>query len=131
MSFSHDLEKNKESVEDQPTVGIPNGHNNDETQTTRTIIPSPSQSPPPVEAAKDPTLVEFEGPDDPLNPQNIPQWKKWIYANIVGWLSLVVTFATSVFSTATAATAEEFGVSSDVMTLGTALFIAGVQKCRG
>lgn len=75
--------------------------------------------------APDPNLVVFSGPDDPLNPQNIPPWKKWVYANIIGWLSLVVTFATSVFSAATGVTAEEFGVGRQVTTLGTALFIAG------
>lgn len=70
-------------------------------------------------------LIDFEGPNDPLNPQNLPQWKKWTFANIIGWLSFVVTFATTIFSTATLATAEEFGVSNEVMTLGTSLFIAG------
>jgi hypothetical protein len=75
--------------------------------------------------AADPNLVEFSGPGDPLNPQNLSPWKKWAYANIIGWLSLVVTFATSVFSAATGVTAEEFGVGRQVTTLGTALFIAG------
>ena len=78
--------------------------------------------------APDPNLVVFSGPDDPLNPQNLPPWKKWVYANIIGWLSLVVTFATSVFSAATGVTAEEFGVGRQVTTLGTALFIAGSRS---
>jgi hypothetical protein len=38
--------------------------------------------------------IEFEGPDDSLSPLNLQQWQKWLYAHIVGSLSLVVTFAT-------------------------------------
>ncbi|KAL4916765.1 major facilitator superfamily domain-containing protein [Aspergillus aurantiobrunneus] len=91
-------------------------------QSSSTMTATEKPSP---QVTKDPTLVEFDGPDDPLNPQNLAQWKKWMYANIVGWLSLVVTFATSVFSAATGTTAEEFGVARQVTTLGTALFIAG------
>lgn len=40
-------------------------------------------------------------------------------------MTFTVTFASSVFSTATDATAEEFNVSSEVMVLGTALFVLG------
>ncbi|MCJ1330237.1 hypothetical protein MMC10_006920 [Thelotrema lepadinum] len=70
-------------------------------------------------------LVEYTGVDDPLNPQNTPEWKKWMYAVILGLMTLSVTFASSVFSTATQVTAIEFGVSNETMTLGTALFIVG------
>jgi DHA1 family multidrug resistance protein-like MFS transporter len=75
--------------------------------------------------AEDPSLVTFNGPDDPYNPYNLPMWKKWSYAIILGWLSLVVTFATSAFAPGTAQCATEFGVSIEVMYLATALFIAG------
>ena len=75
-------------------------------------------------------LVEYTGVDDPLNPQNTPEWKKWMYAVILGLMTLSVTFASSVFSTATQVTAIEFGVSNETMTLGTALFIVGMQPSR-
>ena len=92
-------------------------------------IPQPIENPPPVSeeklTQKDPTLVELEGPDDPLNPQNIPVRLKWLYATLLGAMTLAVTFASSVFSTATNATAEEYGVSAEVMTLATALFVFG------
>lgn len=77
---------------------------------------------------QDKFLVEYEGPDDPLDPQNLPQWKKWCYAFNLGFMTLSITFASSVFSTATRAAADEFGVSNQVMTLGTALFIAGASS---
>lgn len=80
---------------------------------------------PPEGDEPDPFLVTYSGPDDPMDPQNIVMWKKWTYSLMLGFITLSVTFASSVFSTATAAAALEFGVSNLVMTLGTALFIAG------
>jgi len=40
-------------------------------------------------------------------------------------MTFVITFASSVFSTATQPTAQEFGVSTEVMILGTSLFVLG------
>ncbi|MCJ1229926.1 hypothetical protein MMC12_006597 [Toensbergia leucococca] len=77
------------------------------------------------ENEKDPNVIEFDAPDDPYNPQNMALWKKWVYAAILGSMTLVVTFASSVFSTATMVTADEFGVASEVTTLGTAMFVLG------
>jgi hypothetical protein len=85
-------------------------------------IPVKEPSPPSV---KDDYVVTYEGSDDPLNPQNLPASKKWLYAVILGLLAFSITFASTVFSTATKATAAEFGVSSEVTTLGTALFVLG------
>ena len=82
---------------------------------------------PPSQDTKAEFLIEFEGPDDPLNPQNLAAWKKWSYAFILGLITLSTTFASSVFSTATQASADEFGVSNEVMTLATALFILGAN----
>ena len=93
---------------------------------------SPPQSEKEEEArdSKDEFLIEYEGPVDPLDPQNIPEWKKWSFAVILGLITLSTTFASSIFSTATQSAADEFGVSNEVMTLGTALFIAGaISPC--
>lgn len=40
-------------------------------------------------------------------------------------MTFCVTFASSVFSTAAVVTAEKFGVSEEVMILGTSLFVLG------
>ncbi|OCK82986.1 MFS general substrate transporter [Lepidopterella palustris CBS 459.81] len=74
---------------------------------------------------KDPYLVEWDGPDDPGNPMNWPRWKKWMITIVFGSMTLCVTFASSVFSTATIPTSIKFGVSTEVMTLGTSLFVLG------
>jgi DHA1 family multidrug resistance protein-like MFS transporter len=73
----------------------------------------------------DPNLVDWDGPDDPGNPQNFPEWKKWMITIVAGLMTFSVTFASSVFSTATTVTSQLFGVSSEVMILGTSLFVLG------
>ena len=74
---------------------------------------------------KDPNLVEWDGPDDPENPQNMPKWRKWVLTMTLSSLTMWITFASSVFSTATMVTAKEYNVSTEVMTLATSLVVFG------
>lgn len=74
---------------------------------------------------KDPNLIEWNGPDDPENPMNWPSSKKWRVTITMGFMTFAVTFASSVFSNATVPVAELFGVSTEVTTLGTSLFVLG------
>jgi DHA1 family multidrug resistance protein-like MFS transporter len=74
---------------------------------------------------KDPNLIEWGGPDDPENPMNWPAKKKWIVTVTLGLMTFCVTFASSVFSNATVPVAERYGVSTEVTTLGTSLFVLG------
>ena len=79
----------------------------------------PTELPPP----KDPNLIEWDGPDDPENPMNWSVSKKWTVTITFAFMTFVITFASSVFSTATQVTAELFEVSNEVMILGTSLFV--------
>lgn len=72
-------------------------------------------------AAKDPNLVEWDGPDDPENPQNFSTAKKWVITMLLSSLTIWITFSSSVFSQATQVTASLFGVSDEVMILATSL----------
>ncbi|CAI7568833.1 unnamed protein product [Penicillium bialowiezense] len=74
---------------------------------------------------KDPNLVEWDGPDDPENPQNFSYLRKWVITVTMSSMTMWITFASSVFSTATQVTAKEFNVSSEVMILGTSLCVFG------
>lgn len=73
----------------------------------------------------DPNIVGWDGPDDPENPQNWSNARKWWISICTAGLTFVVSFGSSVFSTATAVTAEEFGVSEEVMILGVTLYVVG------
>jgi DHA1 family multidrug resistance protein-like MFS transporter len=77
------------------------------------------------EGNKDPNLIQWDSSNDPENPMNFPRLKKWIITVMMGAMTFCITFASSVFSTATEATAQHFGVSTEVMTLGTSLFVLG------
>ncbi|OOF98379.1 hypothetical protein ASPCADRAFT_164889 [Aspergillus carbonarius ITEM 5010] len=78
-----------------------------------------------AEQQKDPNLVDWDGPDDPENPQNMPRWRKWIITMSFSFMTTWITFASSVFSTATIVTAKEFDVSTEVMVLATSLVVFG------
>ena len=68
-------------------------------------------------------LVEFDGPNDPDNPKNFSLRKKWAITASMGWMTFVVTFASSIFSVATDAVSQEFDVDRVVSTLGVSLFL--------
>lgn len=72
---------------------------------------------------KDPNIIEWDGPDDPENPMNFSRRRKWTMTILLGFVTFCITFASSVFSTATVITARKFGVSNEVMILGTSLFV--------
>lgn len=72
---------------------------------------------------EDNNLVVWDGPNDPGNPQNWPRSKKYRVTVFYASLTFCLTFASSVFSTATMVTAKLYGVSNEVMILGTSLFV--------
>lgn len=68
-------------------------------------------------------VVGWDGPNDPQNPQNWNKSKKYTVTIFYATLTFCITFSSSVFSTATMVTAKEYGVSNEVMTLGTSLVV--------
>lgn len=74
---------------------------------------------------EDPNFVTWNGPEDPENPQNYTNLRKWVITLTMSSMTIWITFASSVFSAATLVTAEEFNVSTEVMVLGTSLVVFG------
>lgn len=70
-------------------------------------------------------VVGWNGPDDPENPMNWPRAKKWRITMVTAMITFCVSFASSVFSTATQVTAVKFNVSLEVMILGVSLYVLG------
>lgn len=54
-----------------------------------------------------------------------PRWRKFLITITAAGLTLTVTFSASVFSAAILQTSERFNVSTEVMVLGTSLFVTG------
>ncbi|KAF2764624.1 MFS general substrate transporter [Teratosphaeria nubilosa] len=80
--------------------------------------------PPPLPEREE-YVVEYDGPDDPLHPQNWPLKKKLPVAVVLGFVTLTAAFGSSVFSAATSTVAAHFGVSSEVGILGVSLYVLG------
>lgn len=74
---------------------------------------------------RDINLIQFDGPDDPGNPMNWGKRYKWTTTVILAGMTFVTTFTSAIFSTAINGTSKKFRVSTEVMTLGTSLFLLG------
>ncbi|KAJ7606551.1 MFS polyamine transporter [Mycena polygramma] len=92
--------------------------------------PSPSQTvgsiAEPENEKKDASeiIVDWDGPDDPLNPKNWSQKKKWAATLVVSAFTLISPVSSSMIAPASSQVAERFGISSDVVIgLITSIFI--------
>jgi DHA1 family multidrug resistance protein-like MFS transporter len=80
--------------------------------------------PPPLPEREE-YVVEFDGHDDPLHAQNWPWKKKLVTAAMLGFTTFAAAFGSSIFSAATGAIQQKFGVGSVVATLGTSFYVLG------
>ncbi|KAL1978029.1 hypothetical protein VTN31DRAFT_888 [Thermomyces dupontii] len=80
--------------------------------------------PPPLPQREE-YVVEFDGPRDPLHPQNWPRGKKLITACVLGYTTFCASFASSIFSPVVSNVAEVHHVSSEVALLGLSLYVLG------
>ncbi|KAB8072332.1 major facilitator superfamily domain-containing protein [Aspergillus leporis] len=85
------------------------------------------QHPPSLPDAED-YVVEFEGSDDPMHPQNWPIKTRYaITDSLVTFdiCALVTAYASAVFATASEGVMKEFGFGKEVAALGTTLYVLG------
>ncbi|KAH7412094.1 major facilitator superfamily domain-containing protein [Phaeosphaeria sp. MPI-PUGE-AT-0046c] len=80
---------------------------------------------PPLLPDREEYVVEFDGAEDPLHPQNWPMNKKLFLGAILAFDALAATMGSSIFSAAIRPVSREFGVIQEVSTLGTSLFVFG------
>ncbi|KAF1982979.1 major facilitator superfamily [Aulographum hederae CBS 113979] len=80
--------------------------------------------PPPLPSREE-YVVEFDGENDPLHPQNWSLKKKILLGAILGYFTLCAAFGSSIFSAATRVVSGVFGVSTEVGTLGVSLYVLG------
>lgn len=103
----------RQDIESAATLPVTNDEPNGETQPLL------------ANGTEDSDLVVLNGPDDPLNPMNMPAWRKWFCATILGAMTFAATFSSSVFSAAAQTTAQEFNVPVETMALATSLYVFG------
>ncbi|KAJ5159806.1 Major facilitator superfamily multidrug transporter FLU1 [Penicillium canariense] len=80
---------------------------------------------PPQLPNRDDYVVEFDGPDDPLYPQNWSIKTKIYISAMLAFTSICSTFDSAVFSASSRNVAKVFGVSLEVSTLSSSLYICG------
>ncbi|KEF57026.1 MFS transporter, DHA1 family, multidrug resistance protein [Exophiala aquamarina CBS 119918] len=80
---------------------------------------------PPALPEREEYVVEFDGKDDPLHPQNWPFSRKLYLGAILAYTCLCSTFTSSVFSASTTTVARVFGIGLEVATLSTSLYVLG------
>ncbi|KAJ7643699.1 hypothetical protein FB45DRAFT_280497 [Roridomyces roridus] len=69
-------------------------------------------------------IVDWEGPDDPMNPKNWSRNKKWKATIIVSLFTLISPVSSSMIAPASGQVAERFGVTNTVViALFTSIFI--------
>ncbi|KDQ54292.1 hypothetical protein JAAARDRAFT_38450 [Jaapia argillacea MUCL 33604] len=72
----------------------------------------------------DPFVLDF-APGDPKNPQNFPEWRKWLILVVIAMATLAVGFSSSAYAGAAGALMERFQVKEVIITLGVSLFVLG------
>jgi multidrug resistance protein len=71
-------------------------------------------------------LVDWDGPDDPMNPKNKTTARKWVIVIIIAFGSYCVTNTSSLYTTTYEGMNREFGSSRIVATLGLSTFVFGL-----
>lgn len=72
----------------------------------------------------DPCVVEFQK-DDPNNPMNWSQSRKWFIAAIATFSVFAVTFTSSAYSVSANEVLQDFDISTEVFIAGLSLFVLG------
>ncbi|KAJ3983565.1 MFS polyamine transporter [Lentinula detonsa] len=75
--------------------------------------------------SNEPIVVSWDGPDDPHNPQNFSNSRKWVITAVCCALTVNATFASSAPSIAGVRLIERFNISEEVSELVTVLFLMG------
>ena len=65
--------------------------------------------------ARDPNIVDWDGPDDPANPLNWPAKKKWSIIAALGAVTLITPLASSFFAPGVPQVMRAFDEKSNLM----------------
>ena len=73
---------------------------------------------------ENPFVVEFQK-DDPNNPMNWSESRKWFIAAIATFSVFAVTFTSSAYSVSANELLQDFDISTEVFIVGLSLFVLG------
>lgn len=91
-------------------------------------IAAPGEGPRQIVESDDGTDVEIVTftSGDAANPRNWPLWRKWTIVGVIIPIDLTVSWAASGFSPASTKFQKDFGVSTEVGTLGLSMYVLGL-----
>ncbi|KAL7267213.1 hypothetical protein RUND412_010208 [Rhizina undulata] len=121
--FYADLPENERSLRREETL-----------QELRTIYSRQTENEgeldPPDDASEfkniDPELVTWTGPDDPENPRNFPNARKWRITAIISLYTFISPFASSIAAPAAQAYVREFGITNaTIASMTVSIFLVG------
>ncbi|KAI0090532.1 MFS polyamine transporter [Irpex rosettiformis] len=67
-----------------------------------------------IDGASDHIVVDWDGPDDPQNPKNFPESKKWMIAMTMSLFTLMSALASSMVAPAASQIAEDLNITATV-----------------
>ncbi|RAH85407.1 MFS multidrug transporter [Aspergillus japonicus CBS 114.51] len=70
-------------------------------------------------------VVEFDGAQDPMHPYNWSILRRSILVAILCYSTFAASFTSAIFSAASTGVSREFGISTEVSTLGVTLYVLG------
>lgn len=73
---------------------------------------------------EEPFVVEFRK-DDPDNPMNWSQFRKWLITTVVTLSVFAVTLTSSAYSVSSKEITADFNISTEVFIVGVSLFVLG------
>lgn len=89
--------------------GIQTGSTHSDERTLSDDAPTPAQEP------VDPNVVDWDGPDDPANPQNWASSRKWGLIAVLAAVTLVTPLGSSFFAPGVPEVMRAFGTTSNVV----------------
>ncbi|KAF7338486.1 Efflux pump FUBT [Mycena venus] len=74
---------------------------------------------------QDPYVVDWDSEEDPENPLNFPNCKKWIITSQLAFATWTISFGSSVYSGGLETMARDLNISDNVAILGLSLYVLG------
>lgn len=110
-------------LQQQETVGSTHTHR---TRTSRDHwVPIGAGKPFPPSLDQEQYVVEFNGSDDPMHPQNWPMKQRVLLGTLLTLCALMTSFESAVFPVTVPFVTKEFGFGREVGALGTTLYVLG------
>ncbi|KAK9466137.1 major facilitator superfamily domain-containing protein [Lipomyces arxii] len=107
------------------TVGGAGAHKLDAKDANLPAFGGGKKYPPLIPYERDVFVVEYDGPDDPLHPQNFSTWKKVKIMAILAFCTFSAAWGSSIFATTVPTIAVKFHVSRVVAILSMSLYVLG------